>query len=33
MNITGTTVFVPVDMTEEDWEVILEELAIESSEP
>jgi hypothetical protein len=33
INITGTTVFVPVDITEEDGEIILEDLAIESSEP
>jgi hypothetical protein len=28
MNITGTTVFVPVDITDEDWDVILRDLAI-----
>jgi len=27
MNITGTTVFVPVDITEEDWRIILQDLA------
>lgn len=27
MNITGTTVFVPVEITGEDWEAILEDLA------
>jgi hypothetical protein len=28
MNITGTTVFVPVDITDDDWHVILADLAI-----
>ena len=28
MNITGTTVFVPVDITEDDWNIILSDLAI-----
>lgn len=28
MNITGTTVFVPVDITEEDWSIICSDLAI-----
>jgi hypothetical protein len=27
MNITGTTVFVPVDITQEDWDIILGDLA------
>lgn len=27
MNITGTTVFVPVDITQEDWDIILDDLA------
>lgn len=27
MNITGTTVFVPVDITQEDWAIILDDLA------
>jgi len=27
LNITGTTVFVPVDITEEDWDIICEDLA------
>jgi hypothetical protein len=27
MNITGTTVFVPVDITHEDWDMILEDLS------
>lgn len=27
MNITGTTVFVPVAVTDEDWEIILADLA------
>ena len=30
LNITGTTVFTPTDITEEDWEIILEDLAIPS---
>jgi hypothetical protein len=29
LNITGTTVFVPVEITREDWEAILEDLATE----
>jgi len=32
MNITGTTVFVPVDITREDWEIILDDLADEHSD-
>jgi hypothetical protein len=27
MNITGVTVFVPVDITDEDWEIILRDLS------
>jgi hypothetical protein len=27
MNITGTTVFVPIEITDEDWEKILSDLA------
>lgn len=27
MNATGTTVFVPIDITDEDWSIILEDLA------
>jgi hypothetical protein len=27
MNITGTTVFVPIDITEKDWQIILVDLA------
>lgn len=33
MNITGTTVFVPVDISQEDWEIILNDLAVEHSAP
>ena len=29
LNITGATVFSPTDITEEDWEIILADLAIE----
>jgi hypothetical protein len=29
MNITGTTVFVPVDISDEDWTIILDDLATE----
>jgi hypothetical protein len=28
MNITGTTVFVPVEISVKDWELILEDLAV-----
>jgi len=28
MNLTGTTVFVPVEITEEDWSIILGDLAV-----
>jgi hypothetical protein len=28
LNITGTTVFVPSTITQEDWELILKELAV-----
>jgi hypothetical protein len=28
LNITGATVFSPTDITEEDWEIILDDLAI-----
>jgi len=28
LNITGTTVFVPNDITAEDWEIILDCLAV-----
>ena len=27
MNLTGTTVFVPIDITDEDWKMILSDLA------
>jgi hypothetical protein len=27
MNLTGVTVFAPVDMTEEDWQIIIDDLA------
>lgn len=30
LNITGTTVFVPTEITEEDWGAILRDLAIET---
>ena len=33
MNITGTTVFVPVDITDEDWDVIIRDLAISPALP
>lgn len=29
MHFTGTTVFVPVEITDEDWRIILDDLAIE----
>ena len=29
MNITGTTVFVPVDITQEDWDLILADLSVD----
>ena len=29
MNITGTTVFVPVSITEEEWHIILNDLALD----
>lgn len=30
MNFTGTTVFVPVEISDEDWDLILDDLAIPS---
>jgi len=30
MNITGATVFVPVDVTDQDWELILSDLSYAS---
>lgn len=28
MNITGATVFTPIEITEEDWRIILDDLAV-----
>ena len=33
INLTGTTVFTPSDITERDWQIILEELAIPEDYP